>query len=58
MQDCAALEEICESVFKLCFSLCVFKPPLLITQSSLIGQLTHAWASTPNTNRVAVQIIS
>ena len=30
------------------------RPLLLNTQSTLIGQLTHAWASTANNNRAAV----
>ena len=39
----------------LCFSSCLFKGlPLLNTQSALIGQLTHAWINTANTNRAAV----
>ena len=30
------------------------KPLLLSAKSAVIGQLTHAWASTPNNNRAAV----
>ena len=39
----------------LCFSSCLFKaPPFSNTQSTLIGQLTHTWASIANNNRAAV----
>ena len=39
----------------LCFSSCLFKDPLPNTKSALIGQLTHAWPSTANSNRATVQ---
>ena len=32
--------------YMLCFGSCLFKGPLSNTPSALIGQLTHAWAST------------
>ena len=42
------------SVWTLCFSSCLFKTPLMNTQSALIGQLTHAWTSIVNNSRAAV----
>ena len=38
----------------LCFSSVSLRPPLPDTQSALIGQLAHAWASTDNSNRADV----
>ena len=37
-----------------CFNSCLFQASLLNTQSAPIGHLTHAWASTANSNRAAV----
>lgn len=48
----------CSSVFpvclKSCISSCLFKAPLLNTQSALMGRLTHTWASTSNNKRAAL----
>ena len=40
----------------LCFSSCLFKIHLLNTHSALIGQLTHAWASTASRAKLISEV--
>ena len=48
----AAAFPLLSEIFR--FSSCLFKAPVLNTKSALIGQPTHAWASTANNYRAAV----
>ena len=43
--------QCCSTIFSPC--LCFFKAPPSWTPSYLIGQLTHAWSSTANNNKIA-----
>ena len=46
--------ELQHSVQNTPYSYCLFKAPILNTQSALIGRLMHAWANNANNNRAAV----